>query len=114
MLSNELREKLLDFSEKAISIEQVEEWLVPRMPDFLQSPYSADSDVIAAFELGLAELDSGTRTEEEFRSLVKEALQEHRYAWAFYSVGASQHTLSGSTSTTLITTPELLANPEAA
>jgi hypothetical protein len=75
MLSLELKDKVLQYVDSKISLEQLEDWLVPRLPIFLRTPETADADVVAAIELGLAEISNETKTELEFRSLLRKALQ---------------------------------------
>lgn len=76
MLSYELSEKVTKYLDKEISLSELEEWIVPRLPIFLQSPQSSDAEVISAFELGLAEMTDSIRTEDEFRKLLQQALSE--------------------------------------
>lgn len=102
MLSNELREKLIDFAEDSISVQEIEEWLVPRLPDFLHSPIGADADLIAVLELALAELSAGIKTEDDVREMMHKALQAHPSSWMFYSPISNQRTISGSSGTTSV------------
>jgi hypothetical protein len=98
MLSYELKDKLLDFVEGKITTEQLEDWLVPRLPGFLASPDTADSDVIAAVELGLAEMADGIRTMAEFRDLLRDTLREQSSVQVVFDL--QPHNESGATSQT--------------
>jgi hypothetical protein len=75
MISLELREKILHYINKDITLEDLEDWLIPKLPIYIKSPDSTDSDIISALELGLAELSNGIRSEEELRTYLKECLQ---------------------------------------
>ena len=75
MLSLELKDKVLQYIDSSITLEQLEDWLVPRLPIFLRKSEAADADVVAAIELGLAEISNEIRTELEFRSLLTKALR---------------------------------------
>ena len=76
MLSYELNEKITKYLNQEISLPELEEWIVPRLPYFLQLPQSGDAEVISAFELGLAEMTNGTKTEAGFNELLTQALSE--------------------------------------
>lgn len=74
MISSELYTKVVEVIDNQIDIKQLEEWLVPRLPTFLSDPDSAD--VVAAIELGLAEMSDGIRTREELSELLLDTIQE--------------------------------------
>lgn len=76
MLSSELRNKIIEFVEKKIEISELENWLVPNLPLLISSPDSLNSDVVSAIELGLAEVSSDLRTQEEFTQLLLDVLSE--------------------------------------
>ena len=70
MLSYELRKVIYEFIQSNITVQQLEEWLVPRLPTLIKKHDSSDADVVATIELGLAEMSDGVRTEEDFRRLL--------------------------------------------
>jgi hypothetical protein len=76
MISSDLREKILQYIESDISKTQLEEWLVPKLPEYLRYPESADADVVSAVELGLAEMMAGIRTEDDVRTFLRHVIQE--------------------------------------
>lgn len=84
MISSELKDKVFQALDSSITVEQFEEWLVPRLPAFLASPNSADSNVVAAIELGLAEMSDNIRTRDEFLMLLKTAIQEEETILTIY------------------------------
>ena len=101
MISSDLKEKVLEFADSRITASQLEEWLVPRLPFFLRSPDSADADVVAAIELGLAEISAKIRTEAELRDDLMSVVRTHSEAAPFYRATMSTDTESGSANQTL-------------
>lgn len=83
MISLELRNKVYQFVDGDISATQLEEWMVARLRLLLESVESVDADVVAAIELGLAEMSDGVRTDAQFRDLMKQVLREHAAASVF-------------------------------
>jgi hypothetical protein len=86
MISFELKEKIYQVIDGDISFEQLEEWLVPRLPELLILPNSTDSDVVSAIELGLAEMDDGIRTKDEFMALLQSVIQAQHTTLVTYHV----------------------------
>ncbi len=76
MLSYELREKVAQFVGHRLSIQELEEWLVPRLPLYLTFTPSSDGKLAGAVELGLAELSDGLTTEAELRRSLSALLSE--------------------------------------
>lgn len=76
MLSYELQETVLRYINNEIDIEQLKDWLVPRLPIFLSSLDTPDANVADAIELGLAEMRDGIRTEDEVRQLLLDVVRE--------------------------------------
>ncbi len=76
MLSSKLRRKIIQFLENAITIEEFEDWYVARLPLLVADPYSVNSDLVSAIELGLAELNAGIRDENNLRQFLEEALRQ--------------------------------------
>jgi hypothetical protein len=76
MISNVLREKVLELFEEKISIEEMEEWLVPQLPALISNPDSDDADLVSAVELGLSEMSEGIRTYESFIQYLQQAISE--------------------------------------
>jgi hypothetical protein len=84
MISSDLREKIFQYIESDISKAQLEEWLVPKLPVFLRYPESADADVVSAVELGLAEILTGIKTEDDFRKFLRQVVQEQIAVATFF------------------------------
>jgi hypothetical protein len=90
MLSYELRDEILRYVEANVTLEKLEEWLVPRLHTLLIDPNSPDSDLVAAIELGLAEINDGIRTENEFRELLLDALRDHTTSSAAFTTAQTE------------------------
>ena len=71
----EFFEKIYSYLEETISLRDLEDWLVPRLPLLFSLPKSSMTDLISTIELGLAEMSSGTLSEEEFRNRVWDYLR---------------------------------------
>lgn len=78
MLSLELRNIIYQFVNSEITIEELENWYVPRLAFLLSDPNSDDADVVAAVELGLAELSNGLTDEDELRATLASVLKEQK------------------------------------
>jgi|SRR3989304_5825233 len=100
MLSSELRDRIQEFISATITIAQLEDWLVPRMPYFLRFPNTSDADVVSAVELGLAEIAHGIRSKEEIRKYLEQVLQEYNAVSASYLQDPGVHIESVSANTT--------------
>lgn len=77
MISSEIIEKVNQVIEGKTSIEELEEWLVPRLPFYVKVPVSPDANAVAFIELDLAELNAGIQTLTEFRLSLQQMLQEN-------------------------------------
>lgn len=96
MISFELKEKIYQVIDSDITFEQLEEWLVPRLPEFLALPNSAEADVVSAIELGLAEMNDNIRTRDEFLALLQTVIREHDTTLVTYHVPSSGSYTTGS------------------
>jgi hypothetical protein len=76
MFTPELREQVQMFIDGKIGVEQLEDWLTPKLHQFVQDINSEDADLIAAIELGLADLSHGDQTEEELGIYLADVLKE--------------------------------------
>ena len=102
MISLELRDQINQVISKTTSIEDFEEWLVPRLPELITPPNSIDSDVVAAIELGFAEMAAHIRTEEEFIEYLHDILNEQSTTVVSYSTTSSNtNIVSGSSNQTI-------------
>lgn len=98
MISSDLREKIIEYVESRISLEELETWLAPQLHGFLSDPYTSDSEVAADIELGLVDIANSVRSEEDLRQLLNEKLKEAPATRIIYE--ASGYELSGSSSRT--------------
>ncbi len=76
MLSHELRDKVLQYVNAEITLEELEDWLVPRLPEYLTFQPSTDAEVAGAIELGLAELSDCLITEDDLRRSLAHMLSD--------------------------------------
>jgi len=74
MLTSELFDIVDQYLERVISLQELEDWLVPRLPFFFKLPYSSGEELVTAIEVGLAEISDKTLTEEDFRSSLRDAI----------------------------------------
>lgn len=68
MFSKELQDQVILYIYNAISLQDLEEWIVPRMHRFIQNPESDDADLIAEIELQLSEYSDGLKIEAEIKA----------------------------------------------
>jgi hypothetical protein len=85
MISSELKDKVFQVINDELTVEQLEEWLAPRLPTFLASPNSADSDIVSAIELGLAEINDGIRTKDSLLRLLQSVIDGEEMILSFES-----------------------------
>jgi len=78
MLTSELLNIVHEYLERSISLEQLEEWIVPRLPFFFKPPYSGASELATEIEVGLAEIGDQTLTEKKFRTSLKDFFNRQR------------------------------------
>jgi len=76
MVSSDFRQRVLQYLEGLISLEELEEWFLPKVFDLIVDPDSSDSALAAAIELGLAEMMDGIRDEDGLRQDLREILDE--------------------------------------
>ncbi len=75
MLSPDLHDKVSDFLNHRVSVDELIRWLRPRELSMVVDPDSPDSELIAAIELAHAELHDGLGDETAFRSSVRDEWQ---------------------------------------
>ena len=97
MISSDLYDIVRQYLESSISIHQLEEWIVPRLPDLLSKPDSDDSKLVATIELGFAEINNNNIDENEFRSWLNNELRDHNVVMVDFS--DQQNTSINSTTT---------------
>ena len=78
MNSSDLRKKIDNYIDKSISLLELEEWFVPRLPEYLANPDSQDSELIATLELALTEYSEGIHDDETVRKLMADALRREK------------------------------------
>jgi hypothetical protein len=76
-LTSDVFNKVFQYLDGKISVEDIEDWFVPHLYEFLALPPCGASELAGIVELGLAEMSSGQSSEEDFRSLLKKYIREH-------------------------------------
>ena len=76
-LTSEVFRKVSQYLNGKISLEDVEDWLVSHLYEFLTLPPCSASELAGTIELGLAEMSSGQCSEDDFRSLLEKYIREH-------------------------------------
>ena len=95
MLTSELFDIVDQYLERVISLQELEEWLVPRLPFFFKLPYSGVEELVATIEVGLADISDGTISEEEFRQSLRDSIDRQAvYTVTFTDV--AQENFAGS------------------
>jgi hypothetical protein len=105
MLSSSLLEKTRQYLDRQLSIEELEAWYGPRLRVFLNSPHSADAEVIAALELGLSEMASDIIDETAFRESLQNELKKHASVFHVISDTENMWVTTGSCSKRADTMP---------
>jgi len=75
MLISELQEQVFRYIDGIVSLSNLEDWYVPRLPMLVTSPYT--EELVSTIELGLIEIGSGLKSEDEFKELLQEFIREH-------------------------------------
>lgn len=94
MFTIELIDKISRYIENEIKLEELENWIVEREPILISDPDSVDASLVAAVELCLAEFSDGVKSEDEIRTYLRNALQEHNTIFLEISE-SSAYTRSG-------------------
>lgn len=76
-LTPEIFSKVFQYLGGKINVEDIEDWLVPHLYEFLTLPPCSASELAGVIELGLAELSIGQRSEHDFRAMLQEYIREH-------------------------------------
>lgn len=96
----ELLSQISDYLAEEITLEQLEDWLALQSPSLLHSPDTDVRNIAALLELGLAEMGIGERSEEEFRSLLREEVPVLPSLWRVwdFNLGVARplETITGS------------------
>jgi len=75
MLISELQEQVFRYIDGIVSLSNLEDWYVPRLPMLVTSPYT--EELVSTIELGVIEIGSGLRSEDQFKELLREFMREH-------------------------------------
>jgi len=84
MLFADLMSVVYDYLDHALSLEQLEDWIVPRLPLVFEVADSPLAKLAGTIELGFAEIGEGLIDEEEFRNRLAALAQEQKSFTFFY------------------------------
>jgi len=76
MFTSELFDVVDQYLERIISLQELENWVVPRLPIFFKLPYFGGEELVTEIEMGLAEIGDKTLAEEEFRSSLRNLINK--------------------------------------
>jgi len=74
MMFADLVSIVFEYLADVVTVEQLEDWMVPRLVRLFEVPDSPVAQLAATIELGLAEIDDGVIEEEEFRTCLQAAI----------------------------------------
>jgi hypothetical protein len=97
-MSFELSSRLQDYLRRRATLQDMESWLVPRLPLYLDNPDSAAGQLAGAIELLLSELQAGLRTERSLRTALGRYRRELQTIWIQYPGVECENTATSSTS----------------
>lgn len=87
MLSHELVRQIETYLNNRMTLEELENLTVPMLPALIRDPESPEADLIAALEMGLAQLSDKLISEAEFRTMLQDALGAMASIWSTYPAG---------------------------
>ena len=88
MSSSEFINMVYSYLDQEITVEDLEDWLIPQLPFLLSLPKSSLFDLVATIELGLAEMNSGALSEEAFRDMLKDSISKSGVTQFEYTTSA--------------------------
>lgn len=68
MLSFDFKEQIQRYIESQITLEELEDWYVPRLRELLMIPESSDAAFVAIIEEARIQLETGVLSEDELRA----------------------------------------------
>ena len=77
----ELASQLADYLNRRLTFQELEAWVTPRLPIFLDSPDSVTGRIAGAIELTFAEYQAGLKAERTIRSSLKRYLAAQETTW---------------------------------
>jgi hypothetical protein len=76
-LTSEIFRKVFQYLNGKIGVEDIEDWLVPHLYEFLTLPHCSASELAGVIELGLAEMSTSQCSEDDFCALLQKYIREH-------------------------------------
>ena len=74
-ITYEIYNKVIQYLNGDIKLSDLENWIVPNLERVVNLPPSPERDLAGEIELGLSEMTAGHRTENEFKTELRELLQ---------------------------------------
>ena len=97
-MSMELHSKIYEYVSHKISLQELESWIVPRLPYFISQTDSSVEELASAVELCLAELQAGLRSQRSIRAFLARQLGDNPIIWAAVDESQAQDTTGSATS----------------
>ena len=94
----ELHSKIYEYVSHKISLQELESWIVPRLPYFISQTDSSVEELASAVELCLAELQAGLRSQRSIRAFLARQLGDNPIIWAAVDESQAQDTTGSATS----------------
>lgn len=91
MLSPDLDAMSQAYARGQMALEQLEDWLIPLLPNFACAPENVDADLSALIVQGLAEISDGITTEDELRDSVRAFLIKQPLTFEWIIGGPESH-----------------------
>lgn len=78
MLSSQLLDRMVSYSQGQLSLSELESWIAPRLRHFFDEADSTEGDIVATLESLIIEHRDGLITESELRSEISEISEQQR------------------------------------
>ena len=82
--SNELLSKLGDYLQAQISLRELNEWILPRIPTLVAAPDSLAGRVTGAIELSMAMMKDGLTDERAIKRSIRRYMRVQQNTWALF------------------------------
>src|SRR3972149_5941250 len=81
-MSMDLHSKIYEYVSRTLSLQELESWIVPRLPYFISQTDSSVEKLASAVELCLAEFQAGLRSQRSMRAFLARQLGDNPIIWA--------------------------------
>ena len=94
MISLQLKNIAYEYLESEIDLDELQSRLAPNMLTLISDPQSADADLVAEIQLGIAEISNSIISEGQFRNELRKELEKHTNAFLRHSESSYTDTSS--------------------